>query len=66
MVAAGLEEGLLLARQDVLRGVRWTLPRDDANDEIERGVHVDEAEIPTARAVHAPLRWRSRTSGGAS
>ena len=27
MVATGLEEGLLLARQDVLRGVRWSLPR---------------------------------------
>lgn len=52
MVAAGLEEGLLLARQDVLRGVRWTLPRGDTDDRLEQGVHVDEAEIPTARAVH--------------
>ena len=56
MVAAGLEEGLLLARQDVLRGVRWTLPRADTEDEIERWVQVDEAEIPTARAVHALAR----------
>lgn len=53
MLAAGLEDGLLLARQDVLRGVRWTLPRDDADDQMERGVHVDEAEIPTAHAIHA-------------
>ncbi len=53
MVAAGLEGGLLLARQDVLRGVRWTLPRGDSDDELQREVHVDEAEIPTARAVHA-------------
>lgn len=56
MVAAGLDDGLLLARQDVLRGVRWTLPRDDADDEIDPGVHVDEAEIPTAQAVHALAR----------
>lgn len=53
LVAAGLEEGLLLARQDVLRGVRWTLPRDDADGDFEREVHLDEAEIPTAQAVHA-------------
>ena len=53
MVAAALEEGLLLARQDVLRGARWTPPREDADDQIEGGVYVDEAEIPTAQAVHA-------------
>ena len=73
MVAAGLEEGLLLARQDVLRGVRWTLPRADTEDEIERGAHVDEAEIPTARAVHALARaaaelthvwWRTGSPAG--
>jgi len=62
MVAAGLEEGLLLVRQDVLRGVRWTLPRDDAPDEPESGVHVDEAEIPTARAVHALARAAAEIS----
>jgi integrase len=62
MVAAGLEEGLLLARQDVLRGVRWTLPRGEANDELERGVHIDEAEIPTARAVHALARAAAEIS----
>lgn len=56
MVAAGLEEGLLLARQDVLRGVRWTLPRGEADDEIERGVHVEEAEIRPPWAVHAIAR----------
>ncbi len=62
MVAAGIEEGLLLVRQDVLRGVRWTLPRDDAFDEPERGMHVDEAEIPTGRAVHALARAAAEIS----
>lgn len=52
LVTAGLEEGFLLARQDVLRGVHW---RDPAGDEptIERGRLVEEADIPTAAAVHA-------------
>ena len=62
MVAAGLEEGSLLARQDVLRGVRWTLPRDDADDEIERGVHARRSNYrrnvfdPAATAAGWPRR----------
>ncbi len=68
MVAAGLEEGLLLARQDVLRGVHWYVPRSEGEDDLERGVHVDEADIPTAQAVHALARaaaQRTQVSGGA-
>lgn len=56
MVSAGLEEGLLLARQDVLRGVRWYRPAgpDIAVQEIGRSV--EDAEIPTAAYVHALAR----------
>ena len=52
LVGAGLEEGFLLARQDVLRGVHW---HDDAGEEptLEHGRLVEEADIPTAAAVHA-------------
>lgn len=58
MVTAGLEEGLLLARQDVLRGVHWNgtdrVAHLDDEDEWERsGRAVEAADIPTAGAVHA-------------
>lgn len=59
MVACGLEEGLLLARQDVLRGVHWHGPTDvevDLDDEDaweSSGRAVEEADIPTAAGVHA-------------
>ena len=55
MVAAGLEEGLLVATQDVLRGVHWRDPgtEGDGLDAEEEGRFVDEADIPTASAVHA-------------
>ncbi len=53
MVAAGLEEGMLLARQDVLRGVRWCAPRGSDDEALDRDVGLDEAAIPTAVAVHA-------------
>ena len=55
MVAAGLEEGLLLATQDVLRGVHWRDPatEGDGLDAEEEGRFVDEADNPTASAVHA-------------
>lgn len=58
MVTAGLEDGLLLARQDVLRGVHWYGPEpDDASDDEgaweSSGGAVEEADIPTAMAVHA-------------
>jgi integrase len=56
MVSAGLEEGLLLARQDVLRGVRWYRPAgpDIVVQEIDKPV--EEADIPTAAYVHALAR----------
>jgi len=57
MVAAGLEEGLILATQDVLRGVHWRDPTAEAEgddfDAEEEDRFVDEADIPTASAVHA-------------
>lgn len=58
MVGCGLEEGLLLARQDVLRGVHWHGPEPevdlDDEDAWERsGRAVEEADIPTAAGVHA-------------
>jgi integrase len=56
MVGCGLEEGLLLVRQDVLRGVHWhgAEPVDlDDEDAWERsGRAVEEADIPTAAGVH--------------
>ena len=53
MVRAGLDEGLLLARQDVLRGVHWA-GRDDTDPEAfeEGGRFVEDAEIPTSAGVH--------------
>ncbi|MGH9153134.1 MAG: tyrosine-type recombinase/integrase [Acidimicrobiales bacterium] len=52
VVNAGLEEGHLLARQDVLRGVRWRPGEGDTPAEpVGRAVTV--AEIPTTAAVHA-------------
>lgn len=53
LVAAGLEEGYLLARQDVLRGVHWYGGRAGEEPTLERGRLVEEADIPTATAVHA-------------
>jgi integrase len=55
MVAAGLEEGLVVATQDVLRGVHWADPaaEGDSFDTEEEGQFVDQADIPTASAVHA-------------
>jgi integrase len=58
MVGCGLEEGLLLVRQDVLRGVHWHGPDVaevdlDDDDAWERsGRAVEEADIPTAAGVH--------------
>jgi len=66
MVAAGSEEGLVLARQDALRGVRWRPPAGPTvDDELEKGRFVEEAEIPTAAAVH-DLTWDESPSPGGS
>jgi hypothetical protein len=72
MVSAGLIEGHLLARQDVLRGLRWQpggdqrrrpQPAVDVGDEPEEALGDDpddhaitEAEIPTTACVHALAR----------
>ncbi|MDQ6928216.1 MAG: hypothetical protein M3159_06080, partial [Actinomycetota bacterium] len=65
MVGAALEEGLLLARQDVLRGVRWAPPAGEGpGDDEELGVRfVEEADIPTAGAVHALATAAAQRSG---
>ena len=63
MVRAGLEEGLLLGRQDVLRGVHWSR-EEDSDGELDEGVRfVEEADIPTATAVHALARAAAERSG---
>jgi integrase len=52
IVNAGLDEGYLLARQDVLRGLRWN-PPDGVTVEAEpAGRAITDAEIPTVEAVH--------------
>jgi hypothetical protein len=53
IVNAGLEEGHLLPRQDVLRGVRWNPPDDAAVETEVVGRAITEEEIPTTEAVHA-------------
>jgi integrase len=54
VVNAGLEEGHLLLRQDVLRGVRWNPPEGVTRPGPEGlGRAITEAEIPTTAAVHA-------------
>ena len=64
MVGAGLEEGLLLGRQDVLRGVRWAPPAGEAADDVETAVgFVDEADISTAGAVAALAAAAGERSG---
>ncbi|MCA1833899.1 MAG: tyrosine-type recombinase/integrase [Actinobacteria bacterium] len=64
MVRAGLDEGLLLARQDVLRGVHWA--GGDQNDPEgfeETGRFVEEAEIPTTVGVHDLAKAAAARSG---
>ena len=51
LVNAGLEEGHLLARQDLLRGVRWRPAEREAVAEPV-GRAITEAEIPTTVAVY--------------
>jgi hypothetical protein len=65
MVSASLAEGLLLARQDVLRGMRWAPSAGEGpGDDEELGVRfVEEADIPTAGAVHALAAAAAQRSG---
>jgi integrase len=63
MVSAGLEEGLLLARQDVLRGVRWYRSAGPGIVTEDTGKYVDEADIPTAACVHALARAAASHTG---
>lgn len=62
LVAASLEEGHLLARQDVLRGVRWH-PPVGSEARAETGLAVTEAEISTTEAVHALASACAERSG---
>ncbi len=56
IVNAGLIEGYLLPRQDVLRGVRW-LPPDGADVDAEPSNHaITQDEIPATEAVHRLAR----------
>lgn len=61
LIGAGLEEGYLLARQDLLRGVRWhgelSLPAEPADAAIT------QEEIPTTAAVHALAEEAARRTG---
>jgi integrase len=53
MVRAGIDEGLLLVRQDVLRGVHWAGGDETDSEGFEEGGRfVEEAEIPTSAGVH--------------
>jgi integrase len=62
MVNAGLDEGHLLARQDLLRGVRWHGGLDDGDDDEPVDHAVTWEEIPTVDALHAlALRTAERT-----
>ena len=61
LVTAGLEEGYLLARQDVLRGVRWKGEASESVEEIGRAISA--AEIPTASAVHALAQAAAEITG---
>lgn len=61
IVAAGLEEGHLLLRQDPLRGVRWHGEADTDRDIADRAV--TQAEIPTVQSVHALARATAERSG---
>jgi hypothetical protein len=63
MVSAGLEEGLLLARQDVLRGVRWYRPVGPEIVAEDTGKYVHEADIPTAACLHALARTAASHTG---
>jgi hypothetical protein len=64
MVAAGLEEGLLLARQDVLRGVHWSPPAGESRGvEFASGHFIEEADIPTSTAVAALAAATAQRSG---
>jgi integrase len=78
LVAAGLEEGYLLARQDVMRGVRWRPPEapaaappgddgwwgdDSWLDDEDPGRAVTDAEVPDTALVHALAAAAAAASG---
>ena len=52
IVNAGLDEGYLLPRQDVLRGLRWNAALGVSVGTEPVGRAITEAEIPTIGAVH--------------
>ena len=60
LVNAGLEEGVLLVRQDVLRGVRV---RTQAGYQTQESSLFDRGEIPTPDAVHRLARAAAARTG---
>lgn len=63
IVNAGLEEGHLLGRQDLLRGVRWHALDDDDSGEEPLDHAVTEAEIPNVELVHALAERTAERTG---
>jgi integrase len=62
LVGAAMEEGLLLSRQDVLRGVHRRRPIGEV-PVLERSGHIEVEDIPTATAVHALARAAKEAKG---
>jgi len=63
LVNAGLEEGYLLARQDVMRGVRWRPPEGQERKPEPVGRSLSREEIPTAASVAALGKATAEMSG---
>lgn len=61
MVNAGLDEGHLLARQDLLRGVRWHGGLQSDDEPVDHAVTWEE--IPTVDALHALARRTAERTG---
>jgi len=66
MINAGLDEGLLLARQDVMRGLRWHGAggvRMPDPEECDDGLAITEGDIPSAEAVASLARAAAELQG---
>lgn len=63
LVGAGLDEGHLLIRQDLLRGVRWHCTDLDGDDGEPVDRAVTQAEIPSVEMVHALARRTAERTG---
>ena len=63
LIAAGLEEGHVLARQDLLRGVRWPGEIDAEAEPVDRAVTIEEIP-PWTPSTPSPRRPRLVPSCG--